>query len=198
MTERTILCDLGGVLIDLHWEQHARALFTQERDSEELKRKWLQLKSARIYEAGKTDFTGFYRAFVAETGSDLNLNDFEREFAGIIGPLKTDCIEILDELARYGELAMLSNTNAVHVELLRRTTMVFRPFRHLFFSYEMGMVKPDREIYEEVCRRLQKEPEQIHFFDDSPANVEAAQNVGFNAYVVNSPAQIKEIVARLP
>ena len=198
MTDRIILCDLGGVLIDLHWEKHARALFAQARDSEELKRRWLELKSTRLYEAGKTDFTGFYHSFVTETGSDLNLNDFEREFAGIIGSLKSDCLAILAELSSYGELAMLSNTNSVHVELLQRTTGVFKPFKHLFFSYEMGMVKPDREIYEEVCRRLQKEPQQIHFFDDSPVNVEAAQNAGFNAYVVNSPAQIKEIVARLP
>lgn len=198
MTERIILCDLGGVLIDLHWEQHARALFGQECDSEALKRRWLQLQSTRLYEAGKTDFTGFYRAFAVETGSCLNLNDFEREFAGIIGPLKPDCLAILEELSGYDELAMLSNTNPVHVELLRRTTGVFKPFKHLFFSYEMGMVKPDREIYEEVCRLLRREPQQIHFFDDSLANVEAAQHAGLNAYLVNRPAQIKEIVARLP
>jgi len=198
MTDRIILCDLGGVLIDLHWEKHARALFAQVRDSEELKRLWLQLQATRLYEAGKTDFKGFYRSFIAETGSDLSLSDFEREFTGIIGPLKADCHAILDELAGYGELAMLSNTNAVHVDLLRRTTEVFKPFKHLFFSYEMGMVKPDREIYEEVCRRLHKEPQQIHFFDDSLINVEAAQNTGFNAYLANSPAQIKEVVARLP
>lgn len=198
MTDRIILCDLGGVLIDLHWESHARTLFGQKCDSEELKRRWLQLQATRLYEAGKTDFAGFYRAFVSETGSSIELNDFEREFAGIIGPLKADCLAILSELASYGELAMLSNTNAIHVDLLRRTTGVFKPFRHLFFSYEMGMVKPDREIYEEVCRRLQKEPQQIHFFDDSLANIEAAQHAGLNAYVVTSPAQIKEIVGRLP
>ncbi len=198
MNDKVILCDLGGVLIDLHWEQHARALFTREQDTEELKRRWLQLHSARLYEAGNTDFYGFYRAFMAETGSSLGLTDFERAFAGIIGPLKADCLEILARLSTYGELAMLSNTNAVHVDLLRRTTEVFKPFKHLFFSYEMRMVKPDREIYEEVMRRLQKEPQHIHFFDDSQANVEAAKAAGLNAYTVTSPQMILEIVDKLP
>ncbi|PKL51173.1 MAG: hypothetical protein CVV42_01020 [Candidatus Riflebacteria bacterium HGW-Riflebacteria-2] len=197
MTDKVILCDLGGVLIDLHWEKHARALFTREQDTEELKRKWLRLQSARLYEAGKTDFQGFYQAFIAETGSRLSLVDFSREFAGIVGPLKADCLSVLERLSGYGELAMLSNTNDIHVELLRRTTEVFKPFKHLFFSFEMGMVKPDREIYEAVWQRLHKNPSQIHFFDDSAVNVEAARAAGLNAYVVNSPARIEEIVGTL-
>lgn len=199
MTAPVILCDLGGVLIDLQWEQRARSLFTQEQNSEELKRRWLRLQSARQYEAGKTDFTGFYRDFIAETGSLLSLSTFKREFAGIIGPIKSDCLKILDLLRKYGSLAMLSNTNAVHVEILRNSSGVFAPFQHLFFSYEMGMVKPDREIYEAVCERLQTEPGQIYFFDDSSENVEAASALGINSYVVTSPQQIYEIVtASLP
>ncbi|PKL41713.1 MAG: hypothetical protein CVV41_17410 [Candidatus Riflebacteria bacterium HGW-Riflebacteria-1] len=189
-----ILCDLGGVLIDLNWQDRARKLFTQEQDTEELKQKWLRLESARAYEAGKSDFTGFYQAFVAETASKLSIAEFEREFAGIIGPLKTDCLKILELLRSYGTLAMLSNTNAVHVEMLRASTDVFKPFEHLFFSYEMGMVKPDREIYEAVCSRLHKDPDLVHFFDDSETNVIAARDAGVNAYVVNNPQQIYEIV----
>ncbi|EKD82388.1 MAG: putative haloacid dehalogenase-like protein hydrolase [uncultured bacterium] len=196
MQDTVILCDLGGVLIDLHWQERARALFMQEQDPEELKRRWLRLESARAYEAGKTDFAGFYHAFVGETGSRLNIADFEREFAGIIGPLKADCLTVLDSLRRHGTLAMLSNTNAVHVAMLRSSSDIFKPFEHLFFSYEMGMVKPDREIYEAVCRRLRKEPQQIWFFDDSEANVEAAVATGLNAYVVNSPQQIHEVLCR--
>ncbi|EKD84396.1 MAG: putative haloacid dehalogenase-like protein hydrolase [uncultured bacterium] len=195
MADSVILCDLGGVLIDLHWQERARALFTQEQDPEELKRRWLQLESARAYEAGSIDFTEFYHAFVAETGSKLSIADFKSEFAGIIGPLKPDCMKILELLRGYGILAMLSNTNAVHVEMLRASTDVFKPFEHLFFSYEMGMVKPDREIYAEVCSCLHKEPHLIHFFDDSEPNVIAARNAGINAHVVNNPQQIYEIVA---
>jgi len=195
MSDAIILCDLGGVLIDLHWQERARALFPLEQDPEELKRRWLQLESARAYESGKTDFEGFYHAFVAETAGRLSFEDFRREFAGIIGPLKADCMEILESLRRYGTLAMLSNTNAVHVEMLRKSTNVFKPFDHLFFSYEMGMVKPDREIYETVCSHLHKEPQLLHFFDDSEANVAAARAVGINAHVVTSPRQIYEIMS---
>ena len=196
MSEAIILCDLGGVLIDLNWQERARALFACEQDTEELKRRWLQLESARSYEAGKTDFATFYRDFIAETGSNLGIEEFNREFAGIIGPLKPDCLAILASLRRYGTLAMLSNTNAVHVEMLR-SSEVFKLFKHLFFSYEMGMVKPDREIYEAVCRSLQKEARQIYFFDDSDTNVAAARAAGLNAYVVNNPRQIQEIVGLL-
>ncbi|MBU1107778.1 MAG: HAD-IA family hydrolase [Candidatus Riflebacteria bacterium] len=197
MADAIILCDLGGVLIDLNWQERARSLFSCTHDSEELKLRWLQLKSARAYEAGKTDFATFYSDFVTETGSTLSVNEFKSEFAGIIGSLKADCLPILELLRKYGTLAMLSNTNAVHVGTLRNSTEIFKPFDHLFFSYEMGMVKPDREIYEAVCSSLQKEPQQIYFFDDSDANVLGAREAGLNAYVVNSPRQIQEIISML-
>lgn len=197
MSERVILCDLGGVLIELNWQQHARALFSDEKDSEELKQRWLGLRSAKRYEAGKIDFSEFYRDFIAETGSKLSLPDFEQKFIGIIGPLKADCLEILARLAQHGELAMLSNTNALHVEHLQKTTSIFAPFQHLFFSYEMGMVKPDREIYQTVCSRLQVRPQQVLFFDDSSANVAAAREVGLLAHLVNGPDEIERIVKNL-
>lgn len=194
MTVSVILCDLGGVLIDLHWEQRARSLFTQEQSAEKLKQRWLQLQSARQYEAGKTDFAGFYQAFIDEVGGQLSFSDFKREFTGIIGPVKPDCLKILNSLRQYGTLAMLSNTNAVHVEMLRNSSGIFAPFQHLFFSYEMGMVKPDREIYETVCKHLQADPARIYFFDDSSANVEAASELGIISHLVTSPQQIYEIV----
>jgi putative hydrolase of the HAD superfamily len=188
--KKVVLCDLGGVLIDLHWMERAQGLFGRCESAQVLKDRWLGLRSARDYEAGKTDFAGFYRMFV-------EFSDFRREFAGIIGPVKPGCLDILDETRQKYLLAMLSNTNPVHVEMLRQSSDIFRPFSRLFFSYEMGMVKPDKEIFMAVQHELAVDAGQIIFFDDSELNVVAAQECGFAAFRVESPQQIQEILGSL-
>lgn len=195
--KRVVLCDLGGVLIDLHWLERARGLFGSEVDADELKSRWLKLNSAREYEAGKVDFAQFYQRFIAETGSPTEFSAFKNEFAGIIGPVKSGCLDILLEIRQSAELAMLSNTNPVHVQMLRQSSNIFAPFQHLFFSYEMGMVKPDHEIYHAVCASLKRSAGNVYFFDDSVANVSAARECGLNAFRVDSPQEIQEIIKGL-
>ncbi|MDD3000009.1 MAG: HAD-IA family hydrolase [Candidatus Riflebacteria bacterium] len=189
-----VLCDLGGVLIDLNWRERARALFGKNLDVEVLKTRWLNLTSTRAFEAGMIDFATFYRDFINETGSSLTLDAFKCEFAGILGPLKPDCMSILAELKAVYTLAMLSNTNHLHVEMLKKSSEVFAPFDYLFLSYEMGMVKPDLEIYAEVCARAGRSANKIFFFDDSAVNVAAAKVVGMHAYRVESPLEISKIM----
>lgn len=193
-TSMVILCDLGGVLIDLNWIERARGLFGVGLDPEILKEKWLKLHSAREFEAGKTDFAGFYESFVAETGSTVALPDFKREFAGILGPMKPGCMDILARLRETAVLAMLSNTNLLHVQMIRESSPVFTPFDRLFLSYEMGMVKPDAQIFLAVCDQLGRQPDQILFFDDSAANIAAASACGIHSWRVDSPQEIMKIV----
>jgi putative hydrolase of the HAD superfamily len=54
-----------------------------------------------------------------------------------------------------------------------------------YFSDELGLVKPEREIFEHVIGDLKVAPERIAFFDDTPVNVEAAREVGMTAIRVD-------------
>ena len=50
-----------------------------------------------------------------------------------------------------------------------------------FLSYEMGLVKPDREVFDHVAASLGTPPGRIVFLDDNAINVEQAAAVGFAA-----------------
>jgi putative hydrolase of the HAD superfamily len=54
-------------------------------------------------------------------------------------------------------------------------------FDHHFASHLIGMLKPDREVFEHVAAFLKVEPTEILFLDDQPLNVAAAQKAGFMA-----------------
>lgn len=191
---KVILCDLGGVLIDLHWVEHARGLFGRDMGADELKARWLNLKSVREFEAGNIDFQTFYKLFCNETGARVTFDQFQNEFVGIIGPVKAGCYEILEHLAGFGRLAMLSNTNYLHVEHLKAVSSIFAPFTELFFSYELRSVKPDQQIFSAVTTKLGCSASEILFFDDSQANIDAATRFGMHGFRVESPQEIAKIV----
>ena len=59
----------------------------------------------------------------------------------------------------------------------------------LVYSYEVGIQKPDRRIYEIACQRLGVPPAEVVFLDDLEANVVAARQVGMRAVLFQSTAQ---------
>jgi epoxide hydrolase-like predicted phosphatase len=66
------------------------------------------------------------------------------------------------------------------------------------YSHEEGIKKPDRRIYEIVCRRLGVAPHETVFLDDLPACVEGAERAGLHAIRFVSNAQaIAELEALL-
>jgi HAD superfamily hydrolase (TIGR01509 family) len=54
-------------------------------------------------------------------------------------------------------------------------------FEFRFLSFELGLVKPDRAIFETVAGRLPAEPHRVLFLDDNVVNVEGATDFGFRA-----------------
>src|SRR6478752_9749169 len=53
----------------------------------------------------------------------------------------------------------------------------------IVYSHEVGLVKPEPEIYALTARRLAVRPEEIVFLDDQPGHVEAARAAGWHAVV---------------
>jgi putative hydrolase of the HAD superfamily len=52
-----------------------------------------------------------------------------------------------------------------------------------FYSYELGLAKPDLPYFTTIVDRLHARPDQVLFVDDNAANVEAARSVGLEAEV---------------
>ncbi len=99
-------------------------------------------------------------------------------------------LDMLLALRRRGfRLFMLSNTNSIMMEYI--ANRMFRKqgltvddyFDRLFLSYEMGMAKPDPEIFEAMICRTGIDPSCSLFIDDSPSNVETARALGFRTYL---------------
>lgn len=95
-------------------------------------------------------------------------------------------LEKVKELKERGyTICMLSNTNDAHWQDIRSRCfggqeVVDGLFDHVFLSQEMHMAKPNDDIFMEVLRQIGAKAEDCLFIDDSTANLEAAAALGFH------------------
>ncbi len=99
-------------------------------------------------------------------------------------------LEFLEKMANHRtyRLFLLSNTNDIHITHVKRRMgkakyLRFKnAFEHFYLSYEMGMRKPDLEIFEFVLEKHQLIPEETLFVDDTKENTDAAAKTGIKVW----------------
>lgn len=92
------------------------------------------------------------------------------------------------------EICLLSNA----LPLLADTGADLTKPQHAFTSYELGLLKPDTEIFTTVLERLNTSAEEVLFFDDKKKNVAAAKSLGINGIVYDRKTILPELAAYLP
>ncbi len=98
---------------------------------------------------------------------------------------------ILGELAERGhELHLLSNYPEWY-RLIEDKLRLSRYADWSFVSCDMGVRKPDAEAYLRPVRQLACQPEELLFIDDRARNCEGAREVGLDAIVFESAAQLR-------
>ena len=97
-------------------------------------------------------------------------------------------LEFLQNLSHNYTLFLLSNTDAIHIEHFEQRDGAsfygdfYKCFEKVYFSYEMGMRKPDAEIYHALIRQHELSPKRTLFVDDKKDNTEAAKALGLHVW----------------
>ena len=99
------------------------------------------------------------------------------EFGGFFADIFTEIppmIALHAELRRRGfKTYIFSNTNDLAIEHVRRNFPFFNNFDGYIFSYEVGAMKPQPEIYAAMEKMSGKRGADLIYIDDLPENVEA-------------------------
>jgi putative hydrolase of the HAD superfamily len=90
-------------------------------------------------------------------------------------------LALVEQLVGRHRVMIFSNTNQQHWEhvVVASGGRLGAFERHL--SHEIGHMKPFRRAYEIVAETAGLAPEAMLFFDDMPANIDAARRAGFQA-----------------
>lgn len=184
-----LLFDLGGVIMNIERESAVKAFNALGMaDADSFFDPYEQRGSFGLLEAGqitpsrfRDDVRPSFRPGVTDAEIDRALCEFLRG-------IPAERLNRLAELRRRGhKVYMLSNTNEIMWK-----EYILPEFRKLggaledYFdgtvtSFEAGVCKPDERIYRYAVEKLGLNPAETTFFDDGPANVEAARSLGFRA-----------------
>ena len=187
-----LLFDLGGVVIDFAGFDELSHLLPGGVSRDEVRERWISSPFVQRFERAEITPDVFARGVVSELGLDLGPDEFIDAFVDWARGPYPGARSLLGVLQKEARLACLSNSNELHTPLHRRSMEPL--LEKYYFSDELGMVKPDREIFEYVVRDLGVVSERIAFFDDTSVNVKAAREVGIMAFEVDG---IMELEAEL-
>jgi putative hydrolase of the HAD superfamily len=190
-----VLFDLGGVLVDPGGVGPMRELSGVASD-EELWTRWLGCRWVRRFESGRCSAEEFAAGVVDDWGLHLAPAAFLEAFGSWPGGPYPGALELVDAVRRVLPVGCLSNTNAFHWHAHFDATPINEAFDDRFLSFELGMVKPDLEIFRTVAERVAVRPGRVLFLDDNDANVDGAAAAGFVARRVQGVAEARDALAR--
>ncbi|WP_127519569.1 HAD family phosphatase [Mesorhizobium sp. Z1-4] len=125
-----------------------------------------------------------------------NIRAFYRHWNEMVSHAYDDSVAIMAALVEDGrDVTMLTNFSA---ETYPRAQKMF-PFlalpRGVSVSGELGLIKPDREIYDHHVSAFGLEPSATLFIDDSQKNVDGAIAAGWHAVQFTGPEKLKADLA---
>jgi glucose-1-phosphatase len=195
---KTIIFDMGKVIIPFDFQRgYDRMAPLCSYAPAEIPERLRTCDLVTRFEEGKIPPEDFVR----ELSDVLELNATYEEFCGIWSAIfLPDTLipeSLLVALKKRYRLLLLSNTNAIHFDMVWENYPILRHFDHHVLSYRVGALKPSPVIYAEALRHAHCEPEECFFTDDIPAYVEGARQVGIDAVQFQNREQIEhELKAR--
>ena len=185
-----VLFDLGGVLVDFGGVSAMRELAGIDSD-DELWRRWLTSAWVRAFERGQCSAADFAVGVVDEWGIGVSPEAFLAEFSDWPrGPL-AGAADLLVTVGERVQVGCLRNTNALHWERHCATWPIVDDFELRFLSFELGLVKPDPELFAAVADLVPVDRGRVLFLDDNAINVEAALAAGLVAHHVQGGVEAR-------
>ena len=197
---RNVVFDFGGVLVRWQPEAVIASFYTDEpsrallRDAVIRHPDWIDLDRGTLSEPAAIE------RFAARMGRPAaEMRALMQHIKDSLTPLP-DSIALLEELAQRGvPLYGLSNMSAPIFALLKSRHGHWDRFRGIVVSGEIGLVKPDPEIFHHLAKCYGLVPAETVFIDDHVPNIESARRLGFRTIHFVDAAQCRrELDSHLP
>ena len=193
---RTLLWDVGGVILSNAWESESRKKAIHQYALEESQFNERHELIDGEFEEGRVTLDEYLNWVVFYCRRDFSREDF-REFMFRESESKPEALAVLAALARSGRYRMATlNNESRELNLFRIEKFRLRDyFQDFFSSCFLGLRKPRREIYQRALEITQSPPDECVFIDDRKLNVECAQLLGLRTIHFQSAEQLTRDLA---
>jgi len=196
-----IIFDLGGVILNIDYNLTRKAF--EKSGVIDFHEMYSQAAADDLFEnleRGTVVEEDFYKEFNKRIQSALDKNEIRSNWNAMLLTFREKSLEFLDSIKSKYKLYLLSNTNHIHLnafDKIYNVTPRNKPFEKFFdkvyYSCEMGLRKPNADIYEFVLNENKLEAGKTLFIDDSVQNTEAAQAVGLQTILLKRGMYIEDL-----
>lgn len=191
-TIKSVIFDIGGVLVDLYPERCVEAFKSiGYPQAEEMIGRYCPSKILQRVESGEMTGEELVEYIHKDSGNEsITYEDVRDAYIAFLGTIPIKKLRAIKSLRDAGiKTYALSNINEFVMPHLRSELFTAdglsteEYFHYTYLSYEMGALKPDRRIFQMMIDHSGMKPEESLFIDDSPANIESAREMGFQVYL---------------
>ena len=179
----TIIFDFGDVFINLDKEATPLALKKLGLNEWNSNLDALNLD----FEKGKISETEFILGFQNYI-PNASIHEIREAWNAILLDFPLYRLEFLQMLSLKYTLYLLSNTDSIHIERFQHKAGIsfyrdfYQCFEKVYFSFELGMRKPEAAIFEFVIKEHNLLPKNTLFVDDNLENIESAEKLGLQVW----------------
>jgi glucose-1-phosphatase len=200
---KNIIFDYGGVILNIDFQKSIKAFAEMGLSNPtELLSLYANAPLFDNLEKGKINPAQFHnelKTLFQETVSDEMLNV---AWNALLLDMPQKRIEFLKYLKPKYRTFLLSNSNVIHYDCYLKKLQSenhVNSFEDLFekayFSFDLGMRKPDVEIFLHVLNQHHLFPEKTLFIDDSKTNTDAASALGMQVLELKAGEEFPNLLS---
>ena len=180
----TVVFDYGGVFADHYcypyFENFANELGVDTHQANLLVSE--KSEHGKKYRLNQISRDEFWRIVIAGGNNpNANIDKLEAQWEQSYQP-DPRMLSVAYKLKKAGKkVALLMNTDQRRLKYIKSNPTIVKHVDTIFTSCEIGLIKPDKEIYSEVIKSLRVSPKDIVYLDDRSSHTHSAGELGINS-----------------
>ena len=188
---RAIIFDIGRVLIRVDVARATGSL--AEGLSLSPQEIWSALERDPLWkdwQEGRISPRDWHLHLAKRLGSKLSFEQFVEVWNRVLDPTPIHEDAFLEKLGEKYRLAVLSNTDPLHLAHMERTYKFLALFPVHIYSCRVGACKPNPLIYKQALQACKVRAQEAVYVDDISAYAQAAERLGMQAIVFENREQL--------
>lgn len=187
-----VIFDLGGVAVEVESDQLVHQIAQLlGKAFEEVYAAVYHEELLLPFELGRIKPLAYYEGLKEKLNLPWTYEQFVRAWNGIFRE-NVEVTSLMRRLRDHHKLTVLSNTNVLHLAHIKATIPALSLLEDWVASCEVGLRKPDPEIYQLALERADTRPEAAVYIDDRPELVEAGRSVGLTGIRFENSRQLED------
>ena len=198
---KNIIFDLGGVIYAIDYQATIRAFEALRiNDFEQIYAKAGQSNLFDNLEVGKISKADFFRDMKQLVDSSITDDDIMNAWNAMLLDFIPDALESLKRLKGDYRIFLLSNTNQIHIEEIKKRAgdEFYKDFCDLFeqvyLSHDIGLRKPNVEVFTHILVEKNLAAKETLFIDDSIQHIVGARKAGLKAHHLKDEQSISQLL----